>query len=310
MNKFTRRTISFRGAGLVLAFFLTFFSICSPLQAQTKPEVRYAQVGDVKLAYYTRGQGEPLIMINGFLSTMSLWDPALLDELSKNNTLILFDNRGVGLSSDTKENNTTIPQMADDAAGLAKALGYKKVNILGWSMGGRVAQQVLIRHPDLVGKAILCAANPGGSHQIPASKDVESKLNNPNVPEMEKIALVFTNNEAGKKAAQEVLGRIKAAVAAGTMPNDFTVSKETTIRQDRARTTLWTNNQENFRQLKNIKVPVLLTDGQYDVIDMPKNSELMATQIPFSWLAYYDGGHAFLFQQHKRFADTVNAFMQ
>jgi pimeloyl-ACP methyl ester carboxylesterase len=149
---------------------------------QVKPEVNYVQVGDVKLAYYTRGQGEPLLMINGFISTMSLWDPALLDELSKNHQLILFDNRGVGLSSDTKENKTTIAQMADDAAGLAKALGYQKVNILGWSMGARIGQQFLIRHPDLVNKAILCAANPGGSHQDPAAKDVEGKLNNPNVP--------------------------------------------------------------------------------------------------------------------------------
>jgi pimeloyl-ACP methyl ester carboxylesterase len=278
--------------------------------AQTKPEVKYVQVGDVKLAYYTRGQGEPLLMINGFISTMSLWDPALLDELSKNHQLILFDNRGVGLSTDTKENKTTIAQMADDAAGLAKALGYKKVNILGWSMGARIGQQFLIRHPDLVNKAILCAANPGGSHQDPASKDVEGKLNDPNVPEAEKVSLVFTNDAAGKKAASEVLGRLKAAVNAGIVPNDFQVSKETTIRQDNARTTLWKKNQENFKDLKRIKNPVLLTDGQYDVVDMPKNSLIIANQIPFSWLAYFDGGHAFLFQQYKRFADTVNAFLE
>jgi pimeloyl-ACP methyl ester carboxylesterase len=277
--------------------------------AQIKPEIKYAQVGDVKLAYYTRGQGEPLLMINGFISTMSLWDPALLDELSKNHQLILFDNRGVGLSTDTKENKTTISQMADDAAGLAKALGYKKVNILGWSMGARIGQQFLIRHPGLVNKAILCAANPGGSHQDPASKDVEGKLNDPNVPETEKVGLVFTNNDVGKKAASEVLARLKTAVNAGTVPNDFQVSKETTIRQDNARTTLWKKDQENFKNLKNIKNPVLLTDGQYDVVDMPKNSLIIANQIPFSWLAYFDGGHAFLFQQYKRFADTVNAFL-
>lgn len=276
---------------------------------QSKFEIKYVQVGDVKLAYYTRGQGEPLLMINGFISTMSLWDPALLDELAKKHQLILFDNRGVGLSTDTVVNKTTIPQMADDAAGLVKALGYKKVNILGWSMGARISQQFMIRHPDLVNKAILCAANPGGTYQIPASKDVEGKLNDPNVPEAEKIGLVFTNNEAGKKAATEVLNRLKAAVNAGEVPNDFQVSKETTIRQDRARTTLWKNDQENFKDLKKIKNPVLLTDGQYDVVDMPKNSLMMANQIPFSWLAYFDGGHAFLFQQYKRFADTVNTFL-
>ena len=203
-----------------------------------------------------------------------------------------------------------MPQMADDAAGLAKALGYKKVNILAWSMGARIGQQLLIRHPELVGKAVLCAANPGGRHEISASKDVESKLNNPNVPEMEKLGLVFTNNDAGRKAATEVLSRIKAAATAGTIPNDFAVSKETTLRQDRARTTLWRNDQANFEQLKSIKSRVVLTDGRYDVIDIPKNSALMANQIPFSWLAYFDGGHAFLFQDYKRFADTVNVFLK
>jgi len=275
-----------------------------------KAEVKYAQVGDVKLAYYIRGEGQPLMMINGFLSTMSLWDPALLAELSKNHQLIVFDNRGVGFSTDTVENHTSIEQMADDAAGLAKELGFKKVNILGWSMGARIAQQFLIRHPELIDKAVLAAANTGGSHQIPASEDVESKLNNPNVPEMEKLGLVFTDNAAGKLAAAEVLGRIKLAAEDGTMPNDFKVSKETTLRQDRARTTLWANNQNNFRDLANIKTPVLVTDGRYDVIDIPKNSQLIANQIPYSWLAYYDGGHAFLFQQYGRFAETVNAFLK
>lgn len=294
--------------------FIIAFICCAGLtglvMAQEKPEVKFAEVNGVKLAYYTRGQGEPLLMINGFLSTMSLWDPALLDELSKENQLVLFDNRGVGFSSDTNENKTTIPQMADDAAGLAKALGLDKVNILAWSMGARIGQQLLIRHPELVGKAVLCAANPGGRHQIPASKDVESKLNNPNVPEMEKLGLVFTNNEAGRKAASDVLGRIRSAVTAGKMPNDFAVSKETTIRQDNARTTLWIKDQANYRQLKNIKVPVLVTDGRYDVIDIPKNSELIANQIPYAWLAYFDGGHAFLFQDYKKFADTVNVFLK
>lgn len=275
-----------------------------------KAEVKYAQVGDVKLAYYIRGTGEPLLMINGFLSTMSLWDPALIEELSKNYQVISFDNRGVGLSTDTVENRTTIEQMADDAAGLVKSLGLKKVNILGWSMGARIAQQFLIRHPELINKAILAAPNPGGSHQVPASKDVESKLNNPDVPEIEKLGLTFPDNAAGKLAAVEAIARIKLAVENGSLPNDFKVSKETTIRQDRARTTLWSNNQSNFKDLKNIKVPVLVSDGRYDEIDIPKNSQLIANQIPYSWLAYYDGGHAFLFQQHARYAQTIDAFLK
>lgn len=285
-------------------------SICSSVHAQFKPEVKTINVGDIKMAYYIRGQGKPLVMINGYISTMSLWDPALLDELAKHHQLILFDNRGVGLSTDTKENNTTIPQMADDAAALIKKLGYEKADILAWSMGARIGQQLLIRHPNMVRKAVLCSANPGGKYADKTTESVEEKLNNPNTPNMEKIGLVFTDNEQGKLAAKNCLARLKAAVAAGTIPNDFTVSKETEVRQNRARTILWSNDNENFNALKTIKNPVLLADGRYDVIDLPKNSLIIANQIPYAWVAFLPGGHAFLFQAHKQFADLVDVFLQ
>lgn len=294
---------------------LTIVLLCTGLRstlhaADFKPEIKYAEVNDVKLAYYTRGQGEPLLMINGFVSSMSLWDPVMIETLAKQHQLILFDNRGVGLSTDTKENNTTIPQMADDAAGLIKALGFKKANILAFSMGARIGQQVLIRHPDLVNKAVLCAANPGGKYDDVAAPDVEAKLNNPKTPGMERIALSAPNTEAGQAALKAAVERIKAAVAAGIMPDDFKVSKETTERQDRARTTLWTADNSNFENLKSIKVPVLIADGRDDAIDPPKNSLIIANQISFSWLAFFDGGHSFLYTSPKHFADTVNAFLQ
>src|SRR3984957_4097412 len=189
--------------------------ICSSAHAEFKAEVKTIDVGDVKMAYYIRGQGKPLVMINGFLSTMSLWDPALIEELAKRYQLILFDNRGVGLSTDTSENHTTIAQMADDVAGLIKNLGYEKVNILAWSMGARIGQQLLIRYHNLVEKAVLCSANPGGNYEDKTAANVENKLNDPNVPDMEKIGLVFTNDEKGKLAAKSCLARLKEAVAAG-----------------------------------------------------------------------------------------------
>lgn len=282
----------------------------SPLHADFKPEIKYAEVNDVKLAYYIRGEGEPLLMINGFMSSMSLWDPVMIETLAKQHQLILFDNRGVGLSTDTKENNTTIPQMADDAAGLIKALGFKKANILAFSMGARIGQQVLIRHPELVNKAILCAADPGGKYDDPAAPDEEAKLNNPDTPKMERLALTAPDTEAGQAALKASIERLKAAVAAGIMPDDFDVSPQTIERQDRARTTLWKADNSNFENLKNIKVPVLIADGRSDAIDPPKNSLIIANQIPFSWLAFFDGGHSFLYTSPKHFADTVNVFLQ
>ena len=295
---------------LVFALLLTLLGLISPAHAQFKAEVKYAHVNDVRLAYYIRGQGDPMILINGYSATMSMWDPALIEELSKNNTLIVFDNRGIGLSTDTKENKTTMAQMADDAAGLVKALGYKKINVLGWSMGARIAQQFLIRHPDIVAKGILCAPNPGGRHQVKASKKTEEELNNPHLSVMQNVALLFPNNEAGKQAAKDALAREQAAKLAGTIPDDFVISNESKLRQTRARTTLWDADNKNFADLKNIKVPVLVTDGQYDILDVPRNAEIIAHQIPFAWLAYFDGGHAFLFQQHQKFAETVNAFIR
>jgi len=115
----------------------------------------------------------------------------------------------------------------------------------------------------------------------------------------------------GRQAAQATVERLKAAVAAGTMPDDFDVSKETTIRQDRARTTLWegAGNDANFDALKTITTPVLVTAGMDDIIDPPKNAQVIASQIPFAWTAYFVGGHAFLFQSYARFSATVDVFL-
>ena len=298
--------------GLYLTVATLCLSLClgTPAQAQEKAEIKYAQVNDVKLAYYLRGKGEPMILIMGYAATMSAWDPALLDELSKNNQLIIFDNRGAGLSTDTKDNRTTIPQMADDAAGLVKALGFKKVNIFSWSMGARIGQQLVIRHPDLVDKVILCAPNPGGKYQIAISEKVGKELNNPSLSPMENFELLFPNTSEGKAAAKLVYARITSAAAAGTIPNDFVVSEETKQRQVRARIALWNADNSNYNDLKNITAPVLVADGRDDIIDNPQNSVVIANQIPFAWLAFYEGGHAFLFQSYKKLSETVNVFLQ
>ncbi|MFY8149929.1 MAG: alpha/beta fold hydrolase [Prochlorococcaceae cyanobacterium] len=209
-----------------------------------------------------------------------------MEALAKQNKLIPFDNRGVGLSTDTKENQTTMAQMADDTAGLTKALGFKKVNVLTYSMGARIGQQLIIRHPLLINKAVLAGSNPGGKYQDPAAKDVESELNNSNVPDSEKMGLTFPDHTEGCKAQQELLARIRAAAKAGTALDDFKTSPQTVRRLDRIRTTLWnnsnSNSNSNYEDLKNVRIPVLITNGRDDQIDPPRNSLIIANQIPFS----------------------------
>lgn len=272
-------------------------------------EVKKIQVNEVELAYYIRGEGKPLLMINGYKSTLASWDPALLSELEKSHQLILFDNRGVGFSSDTKEDHTTIEQMADDAAGLIKALNFERAHVLGWSMGARIAQQVIIRHPEVVDKLILCAPNPGGTHQAKTLEEVTKKLNSPTLSQEESIALFFSASPQGIKEAHQYLERVKNAVANQTIPDDFQVKPETVERQNRARGGTWDTSNQNYEALIKIKVPVLLTDGKNDLIDLPGNVKIMAERIPFAWVAYFDGGHAYLFQEHKRFAELVKIFL-
>jgi pimeloyl-ACP methyl ester carboxylesterase len=292
-----------------LAFAAVFAGIAAPARAEFKAEVKYAQVGEVKLAYYTRGQGEPLIMIMGYTGTMGAWDPALLDVLDDTNTLIMFDNRGAGLSTDTQEDYTTIPQMADDAAGLLKALGYDKANVLGWSMGARIAQQLVIRHPDMVNKAVLAAPNPGGSRQVPAEAAIAAKLNDPAIPVMEKAPLAFPDTAEGKLAMQQSVARMDAARKSGEIPDDLVTSAQTAERQNRARSVLWAADEQNYQDLAKITLPVLVADGRDDIIDPPENARIIAAQVPFAWLAFYEGGHAFLYQSAEKFGGTVNLFL-
>ncbi len=300
--------------------FLTIFSslfvfdnvVAQNLEVEHSPikyEIKKIPVGQIELAYYIRGSGKPLVMINGYKGTLSSWDPALLEQLEKKYQLIIFDNRGIGLSTDTQENNTTISQMADDTAGLIKALGIKKAHVLGWSLGARIGQQLAIRHPEFVDRMILCAPNPGGSHQGLNSKNVQKKISSTN-GEDEILTSLFTQTPEGVEAAKAYKSRVHAAEKAGEIPIDIESDKESLDRQNRARGELWDRFESNYNDLPNIKIPILLVNGIEDDINSPENIKIIAARIPSSWTAYFKGGHAFLFQDHERFGKLANIFLE
>jgi len=116
------------------------------------------QVGDIPMSYRIYGEGYPLVMIMGYGSTMKLWDPMLIRSLSAYYKLIIFDNRGMG-NTETGKLPFSIEQFADDTAGLMDALGIRQAHVLGWSMGGLIAEEVALRHPGKVNKLILYAAH-------------------------------------------------------------------------------------------------------------------------------------------------------
>lgn len=279
-------------------------------QRSSRIEVKKEKIGDVDLAHYIRGNGDPLIMIMGFRGTMAVWDPALLEQLEKHYTLILFDNRGVGLSTDNESEPLTISQMAKDTVGLIKALGYQKTHILGWSMGSRIAMEIAINFPEVVDTLILCSPNPGGKYQAERSSNAYQKLSAVDLPQDEALSLIFPQTVKGTKAAASFIARLTKAIILGDVPNDINVSPSIIERQAEA-LIHWDENSTVYEQLANIKVPSLITGGLSDSLDPSANIRIVGSRIPFAWTAYFAGaGHAFISQEHEKFAELVNVFIE
>lgn len=293
-----------------LCSLLLVLALATSCEQGRRADVKKVKVNDIEIAYYTRGSGPALFMVMGYRGTMAIWDPALLEELEKQFTLILFDNRGVGFSSDSEKDLTTIPQMAEDTIGLIKALGYDKVSLLGWSMGSRIAMDVAVSHPELIENLILCSPNPGGKHQAPRTSDAYKKLIAPKITREDALSVIFPETSEGKRASSEFVKRLTEAIVMGSVPDDITISPQTVERQTHALKE-WDENNNIYEALPKIKVPTLVVGGLADVLDPPENVHLIASKIPFAWSAYFYGaGHDFLSQDYKQFGELVIAFIE
>lgn len=283
--------------------------LLSACERHQRAEVKKEKIGDVDIAYYVRGNGPPLVMIMGFRGTMAAWDPGLLKNLEKHFTLILFDNRGVGLSSDTEENVTTISQMANDTAKLIETLGYSKVNILGWSMGSRIALQLAMDHAQVIESLILCSPNPGGKFQAPRKSHAYEELTGSNLSDEQVLSLIFPDSEKGHVAKDAFVTRLAEAIILRNVPDDLKISDRTIGRQARA-LKLWDEDDDYYAALPQIKIPTLVASGLDDALDQPQNARIIACRIPFAWSAYFAGsGHNFLSQNYEEFSNLVRLFI-
>lgn len=306
---FLGRKLGFKHIFPLFIFGLSVF-IFQGCERVERVEVKRKKIDDVELAYYIRGQGEPLVMVMGFRGTMAIWDPGLLEILEKKYTLILFDNRGVGLSSEADAGALTIEQMADDTAKLVQACGYQEVHVLGWSMGSRIALELALRYPKMVTSLILCSPNPGGKYQVPRKTKAYGELIAKDVSPKEGLSLIFPDTSEGNKASESFVARLKAAILKGTVPDDLTISDQAVEQQVHA-LKLWDENSHIYAALSTIQKPTLVAGGLADVLDQPDNVRIVACQIPFAWTAYFPGaGHNFLSQDYRDFATLVTLFIE
>lgn len=264
-----------------------------------KIELKKVRVGDIDIAYRSFGKGEPILLIMGFSGPMDMWQPYFLTALSSRYNVIIFDSRGIGASGVT-DKKFSIELFADDAAGLLDALEIKKADILGWSMGTNVAQELVLRHPEKVNKLILYAADPGGEECIqPPGPLQEVTDTSGTLAEREKRVMKVLFPEKWLKANPDFRKYFPA-------PKEVT-PVENINRQAQAMFE-W---QGAFKRLSRIKCPTLLITGSEDLIPPPVNSFNMAKKIPTARVVEIKGaGHGLMYQYPAKFTKAVLDFLK
>jgi pimeloyl-ACP methyl ester carboxylesterase len=269
-----------------------------------RAHVHFARVGRTRVAWYERGKGPPLAMLTGTGSTMAEWDPALLRLLARDHRLILFDYPGVGLSGPW--HGRSFDSLADATAGLMRAIGVPRADILGWSMGGFVAQRLAIDHPGRVSRLILAGTNPGGSRAVLGTPKEQAIDSEPHPSDAQILRELYPPNRQAE--GRRFLRRLDTASQSGEIPNDFRVPAATTDRQVAAEDP-WLRSNRNYRQLASVAAPALAAAGTADRAVPPVNLRRIAARIPHSIYRAFPGAHAFLFQSRLPFTRTVNQFL-
>ncbi|NVM77211.1 pimeloyl-ACP methyl ester carboxylesterase [Duganella sp. SG902] len=300
-------------ASALSAPFLATAATDTPAQMAQASAVSWANVptqfvsaGGVNFAYRELGRqngGTPVILLNHLAAVLDNWDPRVVDGLAAKRHVIVFDNRGIGASSGSAPK--TIEAMADDATTFIKALGYEQVDLFGFSMGGMVSQEIVLKHPQLVRKLILAGTGPAGGEGISAvagvaNWDIMRGLFTFQDP---KQFLFFTRTPRGIEAGKAFLARLQERSA--NRDKDIAISAY--IAQLEA-LKAWGNKQP--ADLSVIKQPVLVVNGDYDRMVPTVNSQDLARRLPNSSLIIYpDAGHGGVFQYHAEFVPAALAFL-
>ena len=247
--------------------------------------------------------GVPLVLLNHWGATLDNFDPRIVDGLAAKHHVIAVNYRGIGLSGGSAP--MTIDAMARDAIAMIRALGFDQVDLMGFSLGGFVAQDITLKAPDLIRKLILTGTGPAGGEGIAKVGAVSWPLILKGLLTFRdpKTYLFFTSTPNGRRAAKEFLTRLKERKAGrdrGPSPRAF-------LRQ-LAAIQAW--GRQAPQDLGRIRIPVLVANGDNDVMVPTSNSRDMARRIPGANLVIYDdAGHGGIFQHHSAFVPKALAFL-
>jgi len=275
------------------------------------------RVGDIEMTYKMFGKGDPIILHNGAGGGMDAWDPALLNILSSNHTVIVFDSRGIGNTTAGTE-PYSIGLLGNDTAGLMDALKIQKANILGLSLGSLITQQFAITYPDKVNSVILIAGTCGGKDGIP--KPPEYLKLQADMVNKSKYNLSLSQEEI-KSIPESMFGPgwIKQHPESLDVPTNLTLqqmapnsSPETLNNQwDVASAWMATNWNGACDDLANIAKPTLAITGIDDNFLVPhENSLIIASKVPGAWLVQIkDAAHGVIDQYPEKVGNIIETFL-
>ncbi|MFF0042706.1 alpha/beta fold hydrolase [Streptomyces mirabilis] len=251
--------------------------------------------------------GVPLVLLNRFRGTIDWWDPEFLDYLAADHDVIVFDNVGVGYT-DGKPRDS-LEGFAQGAIEFIDALGLTQADLLGWSLGGIVAQRVALRRPELVRKLVVAGSGPAG--WVPGAPDFSEKvlgiMAKPDADLEDMLYLFYPETDTARAAGHEHFGHVSTRLAAGGPP----VSEEAAQGMLAAAGALLVAPFDEVQaELEAIKQPVLYANGLNDVMIPAHNSYVAVQHLDNATLVLYTGaGHAFLFQYAKAFTKQVADFL-
>jgi pimeloyl-ACP methyl ester carboxylesterase len=261
------------------------------------------KVNDINMYYEIHGDGFPLVMIMGLAANVDWWPPEFLEEIPKEFKTIIFDNRGAG-RTDKPDIEYSIKIFADDTVGLMDALNIKKAHLLGISMGGMIAQEIVLNYPERVEKLVLCATHCGGAKYIlpsPEIMEILMKGTEGMTPEEGTelmISLIFTEDFI--KNNPDYIERTRENILKEYIP-DFSYQRQIGAAM----------KFNSGRRLKKVKTPTLIVQGRKDVLVQPQNADLLAKLIPGSRVAYFDNsGHAVHSQETEIVNKTILEFLE
>jgi pimeloyl-ACP methyl ester carboxylesterase len=274
-------------------------SLPASAHAVVSAPVRVAHTRLGAVGYRVVGTGPPLILITGYTATMDSWDPRFAGALAGHYRVVIVDNAGVGRSQALPA-PLTIDAMANQASALIAALGLGRPDVLGWSMGGTIAQALAVLHPAQVRRLVLCATFPGTGTIAPPSRAAVHALTSGNGQEV--AAVLFPANQVA--AQQAYLSAIAAYPPHAPAPAATIAAQAHAMNQ-------WSGGTDPAgQQTATISAPTLIADGTVDRLDPVANDYALARLIPGARLKLYpDAGHAFLFQDQKAFVPLIESFL-